>query len=280
MPTSKSAPKDCAYEVTGEAREKAVARTLPKLSRGQQLILHQLLIHGLLSLPKLIALTSLSRRGLKAALNALVQRSLVQEVDGATVASASAQALHEVVQRSTNYAQFLQTAEAKQAWDQAAAARDQPSARAVDDGLAVTSGGAPAAAPMQGAQSMATGSATAGTPHAVVPAPGPMPHGSIDRPLQAQREQERVILERLKVMGYSPKAIPANVPGRRGIKSEVRAAFPASRLFQSQAVFDKAWQRLLGEGEIKYDLTRQPSPAEPEGGASAGRRTEGSRKRQ
>lgn len=73
-----------------------------------------------------------------------------------------------------------------------------------------------------------------------------MPKIGSTAPLQRQRHQESEILRVLHDLGYDPKSLPKNEPGKKGVKADVR-----SRLIFPKGVFDKAWERLL-EGEISY----------------------------
>jgi hypothetical protein len=58
--------------------------------------------------------------------------------------------------------------------------------------------------------------------------------------------QDTEILQTLVKLGYEVKALPADVPGRPGVKKRVRDLlnWPGKR-------FDKAWERLLARGEIR-----------------------------
>lgn len=65
------------------------------------------------------------------------------------------------------------------------------------------------------------------------------------KPLQRQRHQEAEILRVLRELGHQPKALPKNVPGKPGVKAEVRG-----RLSFTVKVFNKAWERLSDGKEI------------------------------
>lgn len=65
------------------------------------------------------------------------------------------------------------------------------------------------------------------------------------KPLPAQRFQEREILRVISELGYAPTAMPKDIPGKPGVKAEVRA-----RLNFTTSVFDKAWGRLSSNKEI------------------------------
>ena len=65
------------------------------------------------------------------------------------------------------------------------------------------------------------------------------------RPLPAQRFQEQEILRVIGELGHGPKALPKDIPGKAGVKAEVR-----KRLNLSALVFNKAWERLSTCEEI------------------------------
>jgi len=65
-----------------------------------------------------------------------------------------------------------------------------------------------------------------------------------ERPMQALPGQEAAVLAKLVEMGYSPTALSKPKPGCAGAKAAVRASLGKSALFQSDIVFNKAWQRL------------------------------------
>lgn len=65
-------------------------------------------------------------------------------------------------------------------------------------------------------------------------------------------QQERAILEMLTSLGFvDHQRLPNEMPGRPGVKSEVRQKLLNLRIFQGETVFDKAWDRLLFKGKIK-----------------------------
>ena len=66
------------------------------------------------------------------------------------------------------------------------------------------------------------------------------------KPLQRQRYQEQEILRVVRELGVDPMALPVPIPGTSGIKAKVR-----KQLTFSKTVFDKAWERLRGQGDIK-----------------------------
>jgi len=76
-------------------------------------------------------------------------------------------------------------------------------------------------------------------------------HGELPKPAQRQRTQEAAILATIQKLGYDPKAIPKQQPGKKWVPSEVWAILKSDTdNFISQGVFDKAWQRLKKSEEI------------------------------
>ncbi len=67
------------------------------------------------------------------------------------------------------------------------------------------------------------------------------------KPLQRQLHQEQEILRIIRERGYSPKALPKREHGKTGVKAKVKSGLPDF----SVCVFNKAWQRLRDQGEIK-----------------------------
>lgn len=65
------------------------------------------------------------------------------------------------------------------------------------------------------------------------------------KPLLQQRHQEQEILRVIRELGEEPKNLPKQKPGKAGVKAAVRAKLPFS-----PKVFDLAWERLRGYGEI------------------------------
>ncbi|MDO9273348.1 MAG: hypothetical protein Q7T94_10065 [Rugosibacter sp.] len=68
---------------------------------------------------------------------------------------------------------------------------------------------------------------------------------------QKLRAQEDAILEKIRQLQHQPDALPKNESGKLGIKSAVRAELNNNPLFSGSTVFDKAWERLRGFGQIK-----------------------------
>ena len=78
-------------------------------------------------------------------------------------------------------------------------------------------------------------------------APAPEP------PLSRSDAQNAAILSAIQAKNIDPKSFPIAPSGKKGLKSEIRAALTHSRkdIFQSIGVFDDAWQRLRDTAEIK-----------------------------
>lgn len=73
---------------------------------------------------------------------------------------------------------------------------------------------------------------------------GPTGASDSTRPMQALAAQEDAVVAKLIELGYSPLTLPNTEPGLPGVKALVRKAVGTNSLFQSPAVFNKAWQRL------------------------------------
>lgn len=71
---------------------------------------------------------------------------------------------------------------------------------------------------------------------------------AVPEPLQRQRHQEREILRVLRGLGHDPAALPARQHGRPGAKAAAWGLLAQQKW--SRGVFDKAWERLRGAGEI------------------------------
>lgn len=67
-------------------------------------------------------------------------------------------------------------------------------------------------------------------------------------PLQRQRYQEGEILRALRELGHDPAALPERLPGKSGAKAAAWRRL--SWKTEQRGVFDKAWDRLRGAGEI------------------------------
>lgn len=74
----------------------------------------------------------------------------------------------------------------------------------------------------------------------------------IERPVKVHRLQEEEILAAIGVLGYEPTALPMQKPGRLGVKSEVRKLLGKQGHWAGSTVLDKAWDRLLSDGGIRY----------------------------
>lgn len=79
------------------------------------------------------------------------------------------------------------------------------------------------------------------------------PHASrleTQKPLSRRLAQEIAILEALRNAGYDPLALPRRVPGKAGIKHEIKLAVRQGPVSFTKGIFDKAWQRLRDRDEI------------------------------
>lgn len=65
-------------------------------------------------------------------------------------------------------------------------------------------------------------------------------------PMQRQQFQELEILRVIRELKYEPTKLPKVKQGNPGVKAEVRA-----KLDLQVGIFDKAWERLRKQGEIK-----------------------------
>ncbi|WP_423459487.1 hypothetical protein [Ottowia sp. VDI28] len=70
-------------------------------------------------------------------------------------------------------------------------------------------------------------------------------------PLPRSQAQDEAILCAIAQRGHDPKAIPPWKPSMPGLKAEMRAEMRSrKKLFTSDKVFDKAWERLRASGDI------------------------------
>jgi hypothetical protein len=69
-------------------------------------------------------------------------------------------------------------------------------------------------------------------------------------PVQRFVAQENAILAELVCRGYNPKELPKRIPGKKWIKSEIKAALKADTKFRGAKIFDHAWDRLRGRKDI------------------------------
>jgi len=65
-------------------------------------------------------------------------------------------------------------------------------------------------------------------------------------PLPRHLLQERAILRVIRELGYAAKALPKRKPGNSGVKAKVRL-----KVDLPPGVFDKAWERLRKQGDIR-----------------------------
>ena len=65
-----------------------------------------------------------------------------------------------------------------------------------------------------------------------------------------QAQQELNILKLIDELGYDPKRLPRNTPGKAGVKARVRDGYVKRFNDCTSAKFDKAWERLRSVGEI------------------------------
>lgn len=75
------------------------------------------------------------------------------------------------------------------------------------------------------------------------------------KPIQRSAAQHAAILDAIRKLGHDPQRLPKNEPGKRGIKAAVRTALEGlNTIFPSRStVFNKAWGRLLENGDIAYN---------------------------
>ena len=66
-----------------------------------------------------------------------------------------------------------------------------------------------------------------------------------------QRAQEKAILAAIESLGHDPKCIPKIINNKRGVKADVKAYLTGTSLFPDKStIFQKAWERLRGFGDI------------------------------
>jgi hypothetical protein len=94
----------------------------------------------------------------------------------------------------------------------------------------------------------------------VVPASQAASHAAACQPASADpkpkprhRAQEEAILARIKEAGLNPMALPSVRKGTPGPKAQIRTALMNHELFRGETIFDKAWDRLRGSGEVADD---------------------------
>lgn len=64
------------------------------------------------------------------------------------------------------------------------------------------------------------------------------------KPRTKLRDQEDVILQEISNLGYTPKNLPMDAPGKPGVKAKVRDKLKGIKLFSAKTAFDRAWERL------------------------------------
>ena len=64
------------------------------------------------------------------------------------------------------------------------------------------------------------------------------------------RLQENAILDAIKQLGFDPRSLPKNSPGKAGVKSDVHKHLINDELFLSKRIFDKAWEGLRRDKKI------------------------------
>jgi hypothetical protein len=77
-------------------------------------------------------------------------------------------------------------------------------------------------------------------------------------PMSRHRAQEQTILNAITNLKLDPLNLPANDAGRPGVKAKVRKALGTSQLFTGSTVFDKAWERLTLQQDIKIQERLSP----------------------
>jgi len=77
------------------------------------------------------------------------------------------------------------------------------------------------------------------------------PNAKKSRPRQKLREQEEAISRVIEELGHSPKSLPHQEPGKKGVKSAVNSKLADDPLFKDKRTsFNKAWERLRKDGSI------------------------------
>lgn len=65
------------------------------------------------------------------------------------------------------------------------------------------------------------------------------------------KQRENLILDKLNSLKVDPQNLPKDVPGKNGIKAQVRKILEDNPLFEGDTVFDKAWSIMTTNGKIK-----------------------------
>ncbi|HKM36071.1 MAG TPA: hypothetical protein VJY83_00330 [Thiopseudomonas sp.] len=63
--------------------------------------------------------------------------------------------------------------------------------------------------------------------------------------------QQRLIIEKLKALGYVPTELPKRQQGKPWVKSDVRKALDGIEPFKAKSSFDETWKRLSRDKDIK-----------------------------
>lgn len=75
-----------------------------------------------------------------------------------------------------------------------------------------------------------------------------------NKPLSKAAAQDAEILNVIRKLGYEPQKLSKNLPGKKGVKAEVRRAVGKKGMWVGTTVFNKAWERLTANKDIKiYD---------------------------
>ena len=76
---------------------------------------------------------------------------------------------------------------------------------------------------------------------------------ALDTPAPVQRfvAQDAAIIAEIVRQEYDPMKLPKHKPGKPGVKAAVRAALGNTGIWSGTTIFDKAWERLIKNGEIK-----------------------------
>ena len=78
-------------------------------------------------------------------------------------------------------------------------------------------------------------------------APAPAKH----KPVARMQAQEALILQTIRDAGHDPLNLPPRPIGKGGVKAQTRATLlKRCDVFSSRTVFDSAWKRLKGVGDI------------------------------
>lgn len=66
------------------------------------------------------------------------------------------------------------------------------------------------------------------------------------------RQQETLVLQKITELGYTPKSLPPNKPGKSNVKAEVRRKL-VDRYLLTDSQFIETWKRLLRTKQIAYE---------------------------